>query len=138
MERTEEQKVMQAPLKIILGGLPHDIPVLPIKLSRPWRQAVIELIRGSVAQADTIDLDKTKDVMALAKTAMVDNPNGVIDLFFEYAHGLNREEMEEVITDAEIADGFDQMIEVSFPLGQSLAKAMEKMGQPSEKPLKYS
>ena len=54
-------------------------------------------------------------------------PDKVIDLFFKYAKDLNREEIEGIATDAEIAKAFEEVVKVAFPLAESLPKAMGRI-----------
>ena len=60
---------------------------------------------------------------------LVEMPDVVVDLFFEYAKDLNREEIELVAVDSEIAKGFEQVVEVAFPLARSMVKTMERLSQ---------
>lgn len=123
--RTEEQKLMQEPLKIILGGVSHEVKVLTIRESRKWRQKLI-ILWGQIPNLIKITSDKPEFVDALT-FLLVSMPDAVIDLFFQYAADLNREVIESAATDAEMAKGFEQIVEVSFPLARSLLGSMGRL-----------
>jgi len=60
---------------------------------------------------------------------MVTKSDEVIDLFFSYAKTLDREEIESIATDAELATAFAEVMKVAFPLAESLPKAMNNLAQ---------
>jgi len=60
---------------------------------------------------------------------LVEMPDKVIDLFFAYAKDLNREEIEAVATDSEMARAFEKVVEMAFPLARSLVGAMGTVSQ---------
>lgn len=121
--RTDEDKICRTPLAVTLGGKTYDVPLLVIKDSRVWRgkvaKALAELPRYANATTDTPeDFGKAMDAMLVAL------PDTVVDLFFDYAKGLNREEIEAVATDTEIAAAFQEVASTAFPLTGSLAGVM--------------
>ena len=123
MDRTEEQKAFQEPIKVILGGVEHDVKPLVIKFSRPWRKKVIELISTlpKYAQADT---NKPDEFAEAIKVLMVESQDTIIDLFFDYARDLPREEIEEVATESEVAIAFQGVMALAFPLSETLPAMM--------------
>jgi hypothetical protein len=122
MERTEEQKLIQSPVKVMLGGKEYEIKPLVIRDSRAWRVKVAELI-GGLPQYTKADTDHPDEFNAAIEGMMSAMPDKVIDLVFEYARDLKREEIESVATDAEIFVAFTKILEVAFPLARSLAEA---------------
>ena len=62
-------------------------------------------------------------------------PDAIVDLVFDYARDLKRDEIEACATDAEISVAFTQILEVAFPLARSLAEAVKVL---SAKPLSSS
>jgi hypothetical protein len=60
---------------------------------------------------------------------MVALPDQVVDLFFEYAKDLPREEIEDAATDDEIAKAFGEVIKLAFPLAGSLSQAIQSLSQ---------
>ena len=126
--RTEEDIIVQAGIEVILGGEKYNIAPLVIKESREWRKGVVELVSVMPEYANvTTDMpDKFKEAL---NAIMVALPDRVIDLFFQYAKDLNREDIEATTTDAELAKGFEQEVEVAFPLAQSMTKTMERLAR---------
>jgi len=53
----------------------------------------------------------------------------VANLFFGYAKDLDREDIENVATDAELARAFDQVMAVGFPLVKALIAAKGRISQ---------
>ncbi len=126
--RTEEQKILQEPLKVILGGVSCDVRVLNIKESSVWRKQVADLW-AKIPKFTKVTSETPEQFATALQSLLVEMPDAVTDLFFQYAKDLNREEIEEVATDSEIAKGFDQVIEVAFPLARSLLGTMGKLSQ---------
>jgi len=126
MERTEEQKIVQAPLLVILGGKEYQVKPLVIKDSRVWRQNVVKVL-SSIPQFMGVTSDKPAEFGVALSAFMVTKPDEVVDLFFGYAKDLNREEIEAAATDAELAKAFDQVVEIAFPLSQSLIGTLTRM-----------
>ena len=123
MERTEEQKINQSPIVVILGGKEHEIPPLVIRDSREWRRKVIKLI-APLPQLVKTTMDDTQDFENVFNQMMVVMPDEVLDLFFEYAENLNRDEIESIATDAELAKAFEEVVKIAFPLAESLPKVL--------------
>ena len=128
MERTEEQKVARAPIVVILGGKEFEIAPLVIRDSREWRKKVIDLI-APLPKMVKVTMDDTEDFGKVLTQIMVSNPDQVIDLFFEYAKNLNRDEIEAITTDAEMATAFQEVIQIAFPLAESPLQVMKRLSQ---------
>jgi len=128
VKRTEEQMVARASIEVILGGKTYKIAPLVIRDSREWRKKAISLIATLPQLINTTMDDSVGFGDALTKM-MVDMPDQVLDLFFEYAKDLDREEIEGVATDAEMAKAFEEVVQVAFPLAQSLPKAIARLSQ---------
>ena len=123
-QRGEEQKVFQEPIKVILGGREHEVKPLVIKYSRPWRKKVIDLI-ATLPKYAKVDTDKPDEFEQAVKLLMVESQDTIIDLFFEYARELTRDEIEEIATEAEIAIAFELVMNLAFPLSETLPAIME-------------
>lgn len=128
MARTEEDKIVQAGIKVILGGKEFSVKPLVIRDSREWRKGVVGLL-SSLPEYTEVTTDTPDEFGKALNAVMVALPDKVTDLFFQYAKELNREEIEAVATDAELAKAFEQVVELAFPLAQSLTKTMEKLAQ---------
>ena len=119
--RTESEKLTQAPIKVILGGKEYEIAPLVIRDSREWRQKVVPLLMPLAREANSFE--------EVLKEMLVTMPDTVLDLFFEYAKGLNREKIEAITTEAEIVEAFDKVVEAGFPLAQSLPRTMKRLSR---------
>ena len=127
-ERTEEEKLTQAPVMVILGGKEYPIRPLVIKESREWRKQAIHLI-AALPELLKITMDDPENFGETLTTMMVTKPDEVIDLFFAYAKDLDREEIESTATDAEMAIAFQEVIKLGFPLAESPLKMMARLSQ---------
>ena len=127
-KRTEEQIVTSANITAILGGMPYEIKPLVIRDSRGWRAEVIGLIAKLPGEINKTT-DNPADFESSFNKLLVTMPDQVIDLFFAYAKDLDRDEIESVATDVELASAFEKIVEVAFPLTQSLPKTMGRLSR---------
>lgn len=123
-ERTEEDVVTQAPLEVILGGEKYEIKLLTIKEARAWR-AHIRTCINDLSRYSGVSSDDPEEFLGALSTLLVEMPDSVIDLFFEYAKDLPRDAIEDVANDAEIAQAWRQVQEVAFPLTRSLEETSQ-------------
>ena len=128
MERTEEQKVTSSPITVILGGESYEIKPLVIRESRRWRTQVVEALSviPGYARATTDDTELFTNAL---NAMLVQMPDKVLDLFFDYAPDLDRDHIESVANDSEVAEAFEQVVSIAFPLAQSLVGTMVKLSQ---------
>jgi len=130
MERTEEDKLSQAGIKVILGGKEYGIAPLVIRDSRIWRKKFIDLIVPLPNLVNTIfDSENPQSFTDALITMLVTNADAVLDLFFDYAQDLNREEIEGTATDSELAKAFEEVMKIAFPLAENLPKALKHIYQ---------
>lgn len=124
--RKEEDKLFQAPIKAKLGEKEYEIAILPIKRSRLWREEFYKAV-GKIPDF-TVEggVQSFKDIAGAIFVAI---PDTVIDLVFSYAPDLNRDEIEEVATDQQLADVFGAIAEAAFPLATSLVKTMGQLSR---------
>ena len=113
--RTEEDKLLQSPLVVKLGGQDYEIKPLPIKYSVPWIKKIVSMLsEASVFSRVTTDTpDLWKDAFI---TLMSSNPAQIVDLFWEYARDLDKNKLEEVATSAEIMAAFEEVMTLERPL----------------------
>ena len=113
--RTEEDKLLQIPLVVKLGGQDYEIKPLPIKYSVPWIKKIVSMLsEASVFSRVTTDTpDLWKDAFI---TLMSSNPAQIVDLFWEYARDLDKNKLEEVATSAEIMAAFEEVMTLERPL----------------------
>lgn len=126
--RTEEDKLCQAPLVVVLGGQKYDVKPLVIKDSRQWRKDVVAAL-SPLLKNISIEEVKSEELVELINQTMSSTPDTIIDLFFGYAKSLNQEEIEAVATDMELATAFGQVVDIAFPLVKSLVETMAKLSQ---------
>ena len=119
VERTEEEKVFRDPIKVILGGREYEVAPLVIKYSRPWRKKVISLV-GTLPKYASVDTNKPDEFAEALNILMVKSQDDIIDLFFEFAKDLDREEIEGIATETEIAVAFQVVMALAFPLSETL------------------
>ena len=123
MVRSEEEIIVQAGIKVNLGGRDYGIRPLVIRESREWRAKVIKLI-APIPRFANVTMDKTDDFEEALTLMLVTMPDQVADLFFDYAKELNREEIESVATDDELTKAFEEVIKIAFPLAKAAPETM--------------
>ena len=123
--RSENDIVTKAPIVVSLGNKEYDIAPLVIKEARAWRVKVVEVLASLPSLEDTADTPENFD--AALKLLLVTMQDTVLDLFFEYAKELDREEIEGIATEDEVADAFSRVIEVAFPLARSLPEIRKRL-----------
>lgn len=128
MDRTEEQKLAQAPIEVILGGKKYGIKPLVIRDSRKWRSDVAEAL-GVLPKFAKLTVDDPESLKDGLNAMLAENPDTVIDLFFMYAKDLDKDEIEGIATESEIAVAFGQIVEVAFPLATSLVEMMTNISR---------
>ena len=124
--RTEEDKLCQAPITVILGSKEYEVKPLVIRDSREWRKNVVKAISTLPMSATTDNIEQFGNAINQMLGVM---PDTIIDLFFGYAKDLDRTEIEAVATDNEIATAFGQVVDIAFPLAKSLVGTMTKLSQ---------
>jgi len=126
--RTEEQIVARVPIVVIFGDKEYKIAPLVIKDSREWRRKAIQLM-APLPQYANVTMENPEEFARVLTEMLVTMPDQVIDLFFEYAKDLNREEIEGIATDAEMVTAFEEVVKVAFPLAESLPKVMARLSR---------
>ena len=126
--RSEDQKIGQAPVTVYFGGKEYLIKPLVIRESREWRKKIAEML-GHLPLYVKATTDTPDEFQQALNGMMVDMPDKVIELVFEYGKDLPRDEIEAVATDAEMAKAFESILEVAFPLARSIAGATMKLSQ---------
>ena len=132
-KRTEEQKIFHDPIVVKFGGKEFEVNPLVIKDSRAWRKKVWEVI-VKLPQTTKVSSAQPDKFEAAMESMLVSIPDTVVDLFFDYARGLDKEEIEGIATDAEMAVAWKQVTEIAFPLMQGLMGTMGMMTPPTKKP----
>ena len=128
MDRTEDEKLTQSPIVVILGEKKYDIKPLVIRDSRRWRKDVASAI-SALPKYAAVNMTDVEAFGSAIDQLLAVMPDSIIDLFFSYAKDLDREKIEAVATDAEIAAAFEQVVDIAFPLAKSLVGTMTRLSQ---------
>ena len=128
-ERTEEDIVTQAEIKVVFGGDVYEIAPLVILYARPWRKQVSQLVAEVSGVVGTSSDDQEGFKSGMMKL-LVDMPDTIIDLFFAYAKDLDRDEIEAKATEAEMAAAFGKVLAVAFPLATTLTTVVPAVQAP--------
>ncbi len=126
MDRTEEEILASAPLRVVLGGEEHQVKMLVIRESRQWRADAAKLL-ASLPKLDKVDTEDPEQFGEAMDVLMRVMPDTITDLFFQYAKDLDREEIEKVATDLELAAAFKVVSVAAFPFVQSAMELAEKV-----------
>ena len=126
MERTEEDKIVQAGFKVILGGVEYSIAPLVIRDSRDWKQKILNLIIPFFSST-AVTSDTPSDFAEALTSVLLTTPEKLEDLFFEYAKDLNRDEIEAVATDAELSKAISEVVAFAFPLAQNAPEILTRL-----------
>ena len=127
-QRTEDQKLTQAPVVVVFGGKEYKLRILTIKESREWRQQTIKTF-NELPQYTKVTSDDPNKFNSALESLLITMPDTVVDLFFAYAKDLDRKEIETVATDQEMYLAWEKVVELSFPLLRGLVQTMSKMAQ---------
>lgn len=105
--RTEEDKIVQAGIKVSLGGKEYAIAPLVIKYSGEWRKKALPLI-GHLLQYSRLTKGKSnsQEMEAAFTELFTTKTDEILASFFEYARDLPRDEIESNATDGEIILAF--------------------------------
>jgi len=128
VDRTEEEKLTQASITVILGGKEYEIRPLVIRDSREWRKKAIGLIK-TLPHMLKVNTDDPEQFEATLTDILVNKPDEAADLFFDYAKELDREEIETTATDVELAKALEAVSKLAFPLAESPMKLIARLSQ---------
>lgn len=116
-ERTEEDILTQAGIKVVLGGRDYFIKPLVIRDSGPWRKKAAPFL-ADLARIASVKSDKPEDFKQALMELMGSRIDETLNLFFEYAKDLDREEIEQMATDGEVIKAFNGVVKIAFPFGE--------------------
>ena len=107
-DRPEEDILLQQ-LEVTLAGKQHTIKLLPIRPQAEWRKKVVPLLSGFLALSG-ISTENPAEFEAGLASILIETPEKMLDLFFDYARDLNRERIENTATWARVAVGFKKIV----------------------------
>lgn len=119
-ERSEDDKLCQAPITVTMCGREWQIPLLPYRSAKEWRKRYAEFQKRVMASAGRqIDGDTSpEEVASMVQSAMVELPDEMIDLFFLYAAELQDQQdyIEQHATEQELVRAAGEVLRVASPL----------------------
>lgn len=140
-ERTEEQQLTEAPLEVTLGGRRYTIQPLRINAQYKWREkffdAFADITKGlrpppppllafvPVLGKRLTQYNETAAFVELLNIGLIKAPKIVADLFFAYATGLPRKQIEETATERELVYAFKEVMRYAFPFYELVSWAVE-------------
>ena len=110
--RTEEQKLMQELVMVVLGGKEYEIKPLVLSKAAPWRRKFIALYISSLMSVASSD--DPKNLSSAMEDIVLHKPDEIADLFYEYT-GFNREEIENSATSKEFQIACEEVIALEAP-----------------------
>lgn len=111
MQRTEEQKITQAPIEVTLGTTVYPIKPLNILKARKWRILLNEKL-GAIS--DSFQQKQGLISTGLAQ-ALTQFPDKLAELMFAYAPELPSDKILDEATEEQIADAFQAIMVVAYP-----------------------
>lgn len=122
-ERTEDEILSKAPIKITLGEVEYDLKPLPIMKAREWRKGLVEAMRGIVG---SMSADESKITMGPALTAaLLAFPDKVAELVFAWAPDLPQKTILETATEEQLAVAYSGVMKMGYPFLAQLALTVQ-------------
>lgn len=105
-ERTEEEMVMLAPLKLRFGAKEYEIPVLTVPQAPGWR----EKVRSTMEEIGAMGVS-----VAGIGTAFIAFPEKVCSLVIAYSPEILSQDTFKTASEEQVVIAFSTMVSVSFP-----------------------
>jgi len=112
--RTEEDILLQRPIEVTLAGKSYEIALLPIRAQAAWRRKIVPLYTEFLGLSE-VDSDDPEAFRAGMMRVLAGGPDDLIDLFFEYAVDLDKDEILDTATEWEVAEALRQIVAVVIP-----------------------
>lgn len=125
-QRTEEQKVAQAPVMVTFGGQQYELKPLVLKKAQPWRRKFIEAINETSGLSKILS-DNPEDFEKAMLKVLLDKPEQMVELFFDYADNLNREEIENSASSKEILVALEEVVAFESPFFGAALRVVKAM-----------
>ncbi len=113
-DRSEDDILLQRPIEVTLADKPYTIKLLPIRAQTEWRRKAVPLLSGFLSMSE-VTSEKPEEFEKTLASILIDTPEQMLDLFFDYARDLDREEIENTATEAEVAVAFKKIMAVALP-----------------------
>jgi hypothetical protein len=132
-ERTEEEILSRAPIKLTFGGRQYEVAVLPIRKAKLWREKLVESVKGIAELLNAKTNGHDDNFFAGLGAALVNYPEELAKLIFLYGPDLPKEEIMEATTEDQLNLAFSKIMAVAFPYQRQLSEMKflaEILGQP--------
>ena len=114
-ERSEEDILLQRPIEVTLADKPYTIKLLPMRAQFEWRKKVVPLFSGGLALNNISTDSNPAEFQTGLASILIEAPEKLLDLFFDYARELDREEIEDTATEVEVAVALEKIVAVVLP-----------------------
>jgi hypothetical protein len=122
-ERSEDEIISRAPIKVTLGSAQYDLKPLPILKAREWRTKLIEVMQTIVGD---MSAEQSTITMGPALTAaLVAFPEKVADLVFQWEPVLPAQTILEEATEEQVAVAFATIMRFAYPFLAQLATTVQ-------------
>jgi len=108
------QEGAPAGVTVILGGKEFYIRPLVIRDSREWRYKAASF-QAAIAKYASVNSDDPEVFEKALTELLTKRIDETADIFFDYARDLDREAIEGIATDAEIAKALNEVNTLAFP-----------------------
>lgn len=113
MQRSEEDILSKAPIKVRLGDSEYDIKPLPILKARQWRTKLTETMKSIVSD---MSVEQTATNIGPAMTAaLVAFPDKVSDLVFAWSPDLPVEKVLAEATEEQMTIAYSKIMVLAYP-----------------------
>jgi hypothetical protein len=124
--RTEEEKIMKAPVTVNFGGQEYGVRPLVIAEAREWRKKLSHLF-SRIPQFASVSSDQPDAFSNALDGMMVSLPDEMVDLFFAYAKDLDREAIEKIATEEEVQIALMKVMDIALPLTRGIAELTNRL-----------
>lgn len=113
-DRTEDEIMAQAPIRVKFGTEDYNIAPLTILKNREWRAKLADLLNElfTPMQHDVNNMDSFMSGLMVALMAF---PERVLDLVLAYAPALPRDTIENNATEEQVVVAFSRIMAVAYP-----------------------
>ena len=135
-ERTEQQKVTMAPVKVLLGEKEYDVRPLRITPAQEWRETFMKQV-ADISGVLKQDANTSPVFIQGLAFVFLQFPQKMVELIFSYAPYLPREEVlhrETGATEEQISLAFGQIVQLAFPFTGELAMVTKIMSMAANFP----
>lgn len=127
LTRTEEQKVLKAPIVMLFGEKKYEVKPLTLTPARLWREKLNEAMAPI---ADSFQQSSGLVSRGLAQ-ALLQFPEKMLELICAYSPELDRKTIEENATEEQLVTAWSDLMVVAYPFLAPLVMVMRNI-QPTQ------